>query len=122
MATRSTHGALLAIQCDTQIPPEITLPATTSSGLNITYTVVSGPAHVSGNTLTLTGTGQVTLTAVQPGNNSYASISDIETLTVIAPVADTPAMPFWRLATLTALLALVGARSLHKINLHQAIK
>jgi hypothetical protein len=90
----------------------ITLPATTSSGLAITYTVVSGPAHVSGNTLTLTGTGQVTLTAVQAGNNSYAPISETETLTIIASAADTPALPTYGLLLLGTFLVLVAARSL----------
>jgi hypothetical protein len=48
----------------------ITLPAMTSAGLPITYTV-TGPATLSGNTLTLTGVaGTVTVAAAQSGSDS----------------------------------------------------
>jgi hypothetical protein len=51
-----------------------TLAATSSSGLPITYTVLSGPATVSGNTVTLTGTvGTVTIQASQGGNLAYSA-------------------------------------------------
>ncbi len=53
-----------------------TLAATSSSGLPITYTVLSGPATVSGNTVTLTGAaGTVTLQASQGGNLAYSAAS-----------------------------------------------
>jgi DNA-binding beta-propeller fold protein YncE len=53
-----------------------TLAATSSSGLPITYTVLSGPATVSGNTVTLTGTaGTVTIQASQGGNLAYSAAS-----------------------------------------------
>jgi len=41
--------------------------AESSSGLPITYSVVSGPATISGSTVTLTGVGTVTLQATQSG-------------------------------------------------------
>jgi alpha-tubulin suppressor-like RCC1 family protein/sugar lactone lactonase YvrE len=44
------------------------LVATASSGLAVAFTVVSGPATVSGSSLTLTGTGTVVVEADQPGN------------------------------------------------------
>jgi len=44
---------------------------TASSGLAITYT--TGPVKVSGNTLTLTGTGTVNIRAHQDGNADYLS-------------------------------------------------
>jgi hypothetical protein len=49
----------------------ITLTATASSGLPVTYTVLSGPATVSGSALTLTGAGSVTVEADQSGNSQY---------------------------------------------------
>jgi hypothetical protein len=49
----------------------ILLNATASSGLPIAYEVVSGPATVSGNRLTLTGTGTVQITARQDGGGVY---------------------------------------------------
>ena len=60
------------------------LPATTSAGQAITYTVVSGPATISGDTLTLTGSGTVVISATAAGNSTYASYSGTETITVTA--------------------------------------
>jgi len=88
----------------------ISLPATTSSGLAIIYTVVSGPAKISGHTLTLTGTGIVTLMATQAGNSTTAPISATETLTVTTAVNDTPTLPEWGMIFLAALLLTVGVR------------
>ncbi len=49
----------------------ITLTATATSGLPVSYTVLSGPAVVSGNVLTITGAGSVTVQANQPGNYAW---------------------------------------------------
>ncbi|MGC2112654.1 MAG: MBG domain-containing protein, partial [Candidatus Korobacteraceae bacterium] len=51
--------------------PPITLTATASSGLPVSYTVISGPATVSGNALTITGAGSVTVQANQAGNSQW---------------------------------------------------
>jgi len=56
----------------------ILVNATTSSGLPITITVVSGPATVSGNSLTLTGTGTVTIRATQAGDATYAAAPPVD--------------------------------------------
>lgn len=49
-----------------------TLEASTNSGLDIDFEVVSGPATLSGNVVTLNGTGGVvTVKASQAGNNQY---------------------------------------------------
>jgi hypothetical protein len=55
-----------------------TLNATASSGLAVIYNVVSGPAIVSGNTVTLTGTGKVTIKATQPGNENYNAATPVQ--------------------------------------------
>ena len=48
------------------------ITATASSGLPISFSIVSGPATISGNTITLTGLpGTVTVRAIQLGNNQY---------------------------------------------------
>ncbi|MEI6785180.1 MAG: MBG domain-containing protein, partial [Verrucomicrobiota bacterium] len=47
------------------------LTATASSGLAVQYTVVSGPATVSGSQLTLTNVGLVRVAADQPGDGRY---------------------------------------------------
>jgi hypothetical protein len=49
----------------------IALTATASSGLPVTYTVISGPAMVGGNVLTIIGAGLVTVEADQPGNEDW---------------------------------------------------
>lgn len=61
-----------------QIPPHLTsdapfeLQATATSGLTVLFEVVSGPATVNGNILTLTGApGEVTIKATQPGNGTF---------------------------------------------------
>jgi hypothetical protein len=56
----------------------VSLAASASSGLPVTYSVVSGPATVSGSTLTLTGVGTVTVRASQAGNASYSAAPNVD--------------------------------------------
>jgi uncharacterized delta-60 repeat protein len=56
----------------------ITLSATASSSLDVVFELVSGPAILDGNDLTLTGTGTVTVRATQPGNASYLAATPID--------------------------------------------
>jgi large repetitive protein len=61
---------------DTDAP--FALAATASSGLTVSYAVTSGPATVSGNTVTLTGgLGTVTIQATQAGNGSFAAATPV---------------------------------------------
>ncbi len=66
-----------------QIPPQVygnppfVLNATASSGLSVVFSVVSGPATISGNIITLTGSGLVTVAANQPGNDIYRPASQV---------------------------------------------
>lgn len=55
----------------------IDLEAVASSGLAVSYLVISGPATVSGNTLTITGAGQVFVQASQPGNAAFNAAADV---------------------------------------------
>lgn len=58
--------------------PPFDLVATVNSGLDITFEIVSGPATISGNTVTLTGQpGEVTVKASQPGNGSWDPAADV---------------------------------------------
>ena len=51
-----------------------TLNATASSGLPVSFAVTAGPATVSGNVVTITGGGLVSIQATQAGNaSSYAA-------------------------------------------------
>lgn len=54
------------------------LTATSSSGLTVSYRVLSGPAVVNGNSLTLTGPGTVTVQAFQDGNAEYLPAVGLE--------------------------------------------
>ncbi|MEZ4972675.1 MAG: T9SS type A sorting domain-containing protein [Cyclobacteriaceae bacterium] len=56
----------------------LTLSANASSGLPVSFSVVSGPVTLSGNTLSFTGLGAVTVSASQPGNNQYFAASPVE--------------------------------------------
>ncbi|WOK07347.1 MBG domain-containing protein [Imperialibacter roseus] len=49
----------------------VQLTASASSGLDVAYSLVSGSATLSGNTLTLTGTGEVVVAADQEGDANY---------------------------------------------------
>ncbi|WP_185827377.1 chitobiase/beta-hexosaminidase C-terminal domain-containing protein [Edaphobacter aggregans] len=55
----------------------ITLSATASSGLPVTFSVLSGPGTVSGNILTITGTGTIVVAADQAGNATYAAATEV---------------------------------------------
>ncbi len=55
-----------------------TVSASSSAGLGINYSIVSGPAYVSGNTVTITGAGTVTVKASQPGNGNYNAAADAQ--------------------------------------------
>ena len=61
-----------------------TVSASASSGLPVTFDVVSGPATVSSGMVTLTGTGAVTLQASQAGDANYNSASANRSFTVVA--------------------------------------
>ncbi|MFT5891963.1 MAG: chitodextrinase, partial [Dokdonia sp.] len=66
----------IADQLTTAIP--VTLNATASSGLAVSYTVTSGPATVSGSLLTLDGTsGTVTVEATQEGATFFESATPV---------------------------------------------
>jgi len=60
----------------------VTLTATSDSGLPVSFTVVSGPATIDGNTLTITGAGQVRIKASQAGNDAYEAAETEQTFCV----------------------------------------
>ena len=70
----------------------ITLEATASSGLPVSFEMMEGPATISGNMLTLTGeTGVVKLKATQAGNANWLPAPDVvKTFEVVDPYAYEP--------------------------------
>ncbi|MBE0649066.1 MAG: T9SS type A sorting domain-containing protein [Bacteroidales bacterium] len=81
-----------------QIPNHLTIDdpfeieATATSGLPVEFEVLSGPATVAGNIVTLTGApGQVQIEATQPGNGQYDPAAPVvNTFQVIDPYANVP--------------------------------
>jgi len=63
------------------------LAASASSGLGITYTVVSGPCNVTDNVLRATAAGTCVVAADQGGNDRYAPASRVTMQVVITDVA-----------------------------------
>jgi len=56
-----------------------------SSGLPVSFSVLSGPATVSGNMLTLAGPGLVVLRASQAGDGTYAPAPNADQVLMVAP-------------------------------------
>ena len=61
---------------------------TSNSTGAFTYSVVSGPATISGSTVTLTGAGTVTLMASEAADSNYAAATKNATFTVTAGAPD----------------------------------
>ena len=67
----------------------ITLSATASSGLTVTFSVLSGPGSITGSTLTVTGTGTIVIAANQAGNSSYAAAPQVTQSIVVNAASGT---------------------------------
>jgi Concanavalin A-like lectin/glucanases superfamily/Sulfatase-modifying factor enzyme 1/BspA type Leucine rich repeat region (6 copies) len=66
--------------------PPITLTATASSGLPVNFTSISTNINISGNIVTVLGTGTATIVASQSGNSTYAAAPSVtNTLVVNGP-------------------------------------
>lgn len=80
-----------------QIPSKLTttppfvINASASSGLPVSFQVVSGPATINGDTLTLTGAGQVAVKATQVGDTIFDTASPVvNTFNVYDPILHVP--------------------------------
>ncbi len=86
----------------------ITLTATATSNLPVSYTVISGPATISGSVLTVTGAGLVDVEADQAGNATYAAATPVDESFTVSPaqltITANPAVKLYgaALPTLTA--------------------
>jgi hypothetical protein len=78
------------------------LTATASSGLTVSYNVVSGPATITGSTVTLTGIGTVNIQATQAGNTMYAAATPVSRSFIVTSPAPT-------LASITPAIGIVGS-------------
>ena len=96
----------------------IMLSATASSGLPVTFSILSGPATVSGNTLTITGVGMIVVAANQAGNADYTAAAQVTQTIVVnkgtlsLTLAVAPASPVYgTLVTFTGSPAPAGSTS-----------
>jgi hypothetical protein len=64
----------------------IALTATASSGLPVGLILISGPATLNGNSLTLTGPGAVVVEATQAGNSQWLPALPVSASVQVAPV------------------------------------
>ena len=88
--SQSTYGRLLFVKGGQSVAfdpiankvvgdPSFVLSASSTSGLGIVYTSSNlNVATISGNTVTIVGTGTTTITASQPGNESYLPAISVE--------------------------------------------
>jgi sugar lactone lactonase YvrE/ribosomal protein S11 len=56
----------------------ITLIASATSNLTVTFSVLSGPGTITGNVLTVTGAGTIAIAANQAGNASYGPAAGVQ--------------------------------------------
>lgn len=63
--------------------------ATSSSSLPVSIEVTSGPATLNGSTLTITGAGEVTLTATQAGNENFSAATPVVRTFTVAKATQT---------------------------------
>jgi mucin-19 len=63
----------------------ITLSATANSSLPVSFSVISGPATLSGNVLTVTGAGTVEVEASQLGNATYIAAVPVDESFTVEP-------------------------------------
>ena len=65
--------------------PPLTLSATASSGLPVSYEVISGPASVVGDQLTITGAGLVRIQATQLGDADWRIATPVVQTILVSP-------------------------------------
>jgi hypothetical protein len=73
-ATQSIAFALGSLN----LGQDVTLSATATSGLPVSFSVISGPATLNGATLSTTSQGSVTIRATQSGDNNFHAASPVD--------------------------------------------
>ncbi len=66
-----------------------TVSASASSGLPVTFSIASGPATISGNAVSITGAGLITVQASQPGDATYAAAMPVNQSFIVAQAGST---------------------------------
>jgi bacillolysin len=102
---------------------DLTMSATCSSNLPVSFAVKSGPATLTGSTLKFTGAGTVTIRAYQTGNDLYYAATDVVRTFNVLTVTGTE--PLWSNALVvypnpvqsTLTLELPGTETLERVLL-----
>ncbi|GAB3030609.1 M4 family metallopeptidase [Spirosoma pulveris] len=102
---------------------DLTLSATCSSSLPVSFAVKSGPATLTGSTLKFTGAGMVTIRAYQTGNDLYYAATDVVQSFNVLTV--TGAEPLWSDALVvypnpvqsTLTLELPGTETIERVSI-----
>ncbi len=82
--------------------PPFAVQATSTSGLEVSFSILSGPATIAGNVITLTGdTGTVAVEATQAGNSQYNAADPVIQRFVVLN-------PNWHVPTIDARSPLAG--------------
>lgn len=87
--TKATQTVTFGSASTATIATALTLSATATSGLPVTYAVVSGNATIAGGSLTSSEAGTVVVRATQAGNSNYESATATQTITVSGKRAQT---------------------------------
>jgi len=82
--TAGTPTIIFTVPNHTYGDAPFTVSATSNSTGAFTYSVVSGPATISGSTVTLTGAGTVVLQASEVADSNYVATTNNSTFTVAA--------------------------------------
>ena len=68
---------------------DFTIGASASSGLAVTFSIVSGPAVIFGNTVHISGAGTVMVRASQSGDSNYNAAPDVDQPFIVSRAAQT---------------------------------
>jgi len=77
----------------------VTLTATASSGLPVSFTVASGPAQITGGILSFTGFGSVRVVATQDGNANWNAARPVANtiMTIVVSVSTNSLAAHWKM-------------------------
>ncbi|MCL3779867.1 T9SS type A sorting domain-containing protein [Prolixibacteraceae bacterium JC049] len=68
---------------------EFELVASSTSNLPVEFTLISGPATIENNTVSITGVGEIVVEAVQGGNDNYEAATVVRQTIAVAKAAQT---------------------------------
>jgi hypothetical protein len=106
-APKATQSITFANPGGQAVGATLALNATSTSGLPVDFVLLSGPATLSGGSLTITGPGSVSVQAVQPGNGTTLPASPV----AVSFNAAGPVIVRYRPAARTILQAKTGDTS-----------